>query len=149
MKKLALLTVFLALGAILFSTIGCSYRCENCEKVVHLTVLRGVNFDFDKYQIRPEGYPILDEDVKLLKNNPGYKVRIEGHCDIRGSDAYNKNLSIKRARTVYNYFASKGIADDRMTVEGFGRSRPLVPNTTPENMFKNRRVEIKIVERIK
>ncbi|MFH1874638.1 MAG: OmpA family protein [Pseudomonadota bacterium] len=148
MKRLALLVVVIALGAYAF-TVGCSGRCENCERVVHLTVLRGVNFDFDKYQIRPEGYQILEEDIKILQNDPKLKVRIEGHCDIRGSDAYNKKLSVKRAKAVYDYFVSKGISKERMVVVGYGRSRPLVPNTSEENMFKNRRVEVKIVERIK
>ncbi len=148
MKRLALLVVVIALGAYAF-TVGCSGRCEDCERVVHKTVLRGVNFDFDKFQIRSEGYPVLNNNIKILKNNPKLRVRIEGHCDIRGSDAYNKKLSIKRAKAVYNYFASKGISKRRMLIIGYGRSRPLVPNTTKENMFKNRRVEVKIVERIK
>ena len=73
-------------------------------------------------------------------------MRIEGHCDIRGSDTYNKRLSIKRAKTVYNYLASKGISKRRMIVIGYGRSKPLVPNTTEDNMLKNRRVEVILLQ---
>ncbi len=146
MRKLSLLIAILMLAAFA-AAVGCSARCVNCpDRVVHVTVLRGVNFDFDKAIIKPSGYPILDEDIKTLKNDPNLKVRIEGHCDIRGTDEYNQKLSERRAKSVYNYFVSKGIDQSRLSTIGYGRSRPLVPNTTEENMYQNRRVEVKILE---
>jgi len=137
----------LALGLV-FMLQGCNpKRCEHCgEKVVHVTVLEGINFAFDKADLLPIAYPILDKDVTMLKNDSNLNVVMEGHCDIRGSDEYNKKLSERRAKTVFNYFASKGIDKKRMSTIGYGRSKPLVPNTSEENMYKNRRVEVKIVE---
>lgn len=149
MKKAVQFVLAFAIGLFVVSQ-GCTgKRCENCERVVHKTVLEAINFAFDKADLLPIAYPILDKDVTTLKNQPDLKVRIEGHCDIRGSDEYNQKLSERRAKTVYNYFASKGIDKSRMSTIGYGRSKPLVPNTTEENMYKNRRVEIKIVEKIK
>ena len=150
MRKFTLFTAIFAI-ALLIQSQGCNpERCEHCgEKVVHVTVLEGVNFAFDKADLLPVAYPILDKDVTTLKNNSELNVIMEGHCDIRGSDEYNQNLSERRAKTVYKYFASKGIDKKRMSTIGYGRSKPLVPNTTEENMYKNRRVEIKITEKKK
>lgn len=149
MKKNIIATTILTCILIIFAA-GCTgERCLNCERVVHKSVLRGINFKFDSAAILENAYPTLNEDVKILKNDPKLKVRIEGHCDIRGSDAYNNKLSLRRARSVYNYFKKYDIDKNRMSIKGYGRSMPLVPNTSEENMYKNRRVEIKIVERIK
>lgn len=147
MRKFAIYSLSAALALFVLSQ-GCTgARCVNCgEKVVHVTVLEGVNFAFNKADLLPVAYPILDKDVTTLKNDPNLNVRIEGHCDIRGSDEYNMKLSERRAKTVYDYLASKGIDKKRMSTVGYGRSKPLVPNTTEENMYKNRRVEVKIVE---
>ena len=149
MKKAAIFITVAVLGLFVLSQ-GCTgERCKNCETVVHKTVLEGVNFAFNKADLLPIAKPILDKDVTMLKNDLSLKVRVEGHCDIRGSDAYNQKLSERRAKTVYHYFASKGIDKSRMSTIGYGRSKPLVPNTSEENMYKNRRVEIKIIEKTK
>lgn len=124
---------------------GCAGRCVDCPHVVKTVILEGVNFAFDKADLLPIAYPILEEDVHMLKANPELRVSIEGHCDIRGSDAYNQNLSERRAKSVFDYFVSQGIVPQRMTAIGYGRSRPLLPNTSEENMYKNRRVEVKII----
>lgn len=146
MKKIAILTAVLAVGLLTLSQ-GCTgARCIDCGTVVHTTVLEGINFEFDKATLLPIAYSILDKDVTMLKNDAALKVRAEGHCDIRGSDEYNQKLSERRAQTVLNYFVSKGIDKSRMSTIGYGRSKPLVPNTTEENMYKNRRVEVKIVD---
>jgi len=137
-------------GVIIFCLIitmqGCTgARCEKCGTVVHKTVLEGVNFAFNKSDLLPVAYPILDKDVTMLKNDPKLIVNIEGHCDIRGSDAYNQKLSEHRAKTVSKYFNSNGVDKKRLQTVGYGRSQPLVPNTTEENMYKNRRVEVKVI----
>jgi len=121
-------------------------RCKDCGKTIKIDRLEGVHFDFDKYAIRPAGKKILDEDIALLKRDPSLDISIEGHCDIVGGDAYNQRLSQKRADAVYAYFLGNGISADRMQTVGFGRSRPLVPNDTPDNRAKNRRVEIRIIK---
>lgn len=126
---------------------GCSgARCENCGKTIKIDRLEGVHFDFDKFAIKPAGKTILDEDVALLKKDKTLDISIQGYCDIVGSDAYNKILSEKRARAVYDYFLSQGIAADRMRTVGYGRSNPIASNKTPAGRAKNRRVEIHIIK---
>jgi OOP family OmpA-OmpF porin len=145
MKRLSILFVIISLFAATYAT-GCAGRCVDCPHVVKTVILEGVNFAFDKADLLPVAYPILEEDLRMLKANTKLQVSVEGHCDIRGSDAYNQKLSERRAKSVYAYFVSQGIAADRMKTIGYGRSRPLVPNTSEENMYKNRRVEIKIIK---
>lgn len=105
-------------------------------------VIQGLYFDFDKYDIKPKYMPLLDEVVTVLQNNPGVSVRIDGHTDSRGTDAYNQKLSERRAKSVYNYFTSHGISANRLTTKGWGESKPIRPNDTEENMQYNRRVEL-------
>ena len=105
-------------------------------------VLEGVNFDFNKSSLRPESYAILDGNIAKLKANTK-KVTVEGHTDNIGSDAYNDKLSNKRAKTVSDYFVSKGIDASRLTAVGKGESSPIASNDTEEGRFKNRRVELR------
>ncbi len=121
-------------------------RCEDCGKTIRIDRLDGVHFDFDKFVIKPAGRKILDEDIALLNKDSTLDISIQGHCDIVGSDAYNQKLSERRANAVYKYFVKKGIAANRMRSVGFGRKKPLVPNDTPANRAKNRRVEIHIIK---
>lgn len=145
MKRLSIPIIILVMAAAGILE-GCAGRCVDCPKVVKTHVLEGINFAFDKADLLPVAYPILEEDVRILKNNSNYNISIEGHCDIRGSDAYNQKLSERRAKSVFDHFVSQGIAPNRMTTVGYGRTRPLVPNTSEENMYKNRRVELKIIQ---
>jgi outer membrane protein OmpA-like peptidoglycan-associated protein len=101
-----------------------------------------INFDVDKASIRPESEPIIAEIVKLLEENPGLKIRIEGHTDNTGSAAHNQTLSEKRAAAVYGSLLAKGIAQSRLQSAGFGASKPIADNATEEGKAKNRRVEI-------
>jgi len=102
-----------------------------------------VLFDFDKYDIRSEAYPLLNEVVSLLKKNPGIEVEIQGHADNIGTAAYNQQLSENRAKAIVDFLVSRGIASYRLTSEGYGFSRPVAPNDTKEGRAKNRRVELK------
>nr|HPM41885.1 OmpA family protein [bacterium] len=88
-------------------TVGCRKMCERCGHVIKVTVLEGVNFDFNKATLKPEGKAILDKDALLLSEDGTLDVSIEGHCDIVGSDEYNQKLSEARARSVFEYFLSK------------------------------------------
>ena len=138
--------IVLTLAVSTFALAGCRQMCKRCGHTIKVTVLEGVNFDFNKATIKPAGKAILDEDVKLLSGDATLDVSIEGHCDIVGSDEYNQKLSEARARSVFDYFVSKGIAANRMKTVGYGRSRPIVPNDTEANRAKNRRVEINIIK---
>ena len=113
-------------------------------------VLRGINFDFDRANIKPEFEPVLDEAARILEENPNIRVTIEGHTDSIGSEAYNLRLSQRRANAVKRYLVSKGIADDRLETVGKGEAEPVAPNTlpdgrdNPEGRAMNRRAELKV-----
>lgn len=125
---------------------GCQQMCRRCGHTVKVTVLDGVHFDFNKWAIKPEGKAILDKDAELLKKDKTLDISIEGHCDVVGTDEYNQRLSERRAKVVFDYFASKGVDAKRMKTVGFGRKKPVAPNTTPEGRAKNRRVEVNIIK---
>lgn len=109
-------------------------------------VLRGVRFDFDKADIRPDARAILDEAAKTLKEEGAVAIVVEGHTDARGTEPYNLKLSQRRAAAVRQYLASKGIDASRLTVEAYGESKPVATNDTDEGRAQNRRVELNIKE---
>jgi OOP family OmpA-OmpF porin len=105
-------------------------------------VLERIHFDTGKWDIKPDAYPALDEVLAVLENNPVLRVEIEGHTDNVGSEAYNQKLSANRARAVMEYLVKKGVQPERLSSAGYGLSRPIAPNDTPEGRAKNRRVEL-------
>jgi OOP family OmpA-OmpF porin len=105
-------------------------------------VLDDVNFDFDKASLRPQAYPKLDAAAESLKGWGDGKVEVAGHTDSRGSEAYNMDLSLRRAESVRNYLISKDIPAERLVVKGYGESQPVADNATEEGRFQNRRVEL-------
>jgi outer membrane protein OmpA-like peptidoglycan-associated protein len=107
-------------------------------------ILRGVNFDFDKADIRPDARPVLDEAIATLKDAGDIDVAVEGHTDSVGSAAYNEGLSVRRARAVADYLARGGISPQRMEVTGFGENRPVASNDTADGRAQNRRVELNV-----
>ncbi len=114
-------------------------------------VLPEVYFETAKSEIKPESYPVLDDAAKtiakIFSGNATTKIKIQGHTDSRGSDKYNLKLSQDRAGAVKDYLVTKHNLDaERLIPQGYGESKPVVPNTTPENMAKNRRVEFVIVK---
>jgi OOP family OmpA-OmpF porin len=140
--------ILIALATLVLAT-GCQHmkaRCENCGKVIKVTTLRGVHFDFDKYAIKPEGVPVLQEDINLLNSDATLDISIEGHTDNIGSEAYNMQLSKRRAQAIYDYFIKNGISANRMNTVGFGKSRPITPNTGKSSRALNRRVEIHVIK---
>jgi OOP family OmpA-OmpF porin len=104
-------------------------------------VLRGVNFDFDKSNIRPDAAVILDEAVAALSGSSS-AVSVEGHTDWVGSDAYNQGLSERRAESVRRYLVEHGVDESRLSTVGYGESRPVASNETREGRALNRRVEL-------
>lgn len=112
---------------------------DPCRDVMRL---RGVEFDFDKSEIRPDAAVVLDAAAERLSECRDVNVRIEGHTDWIGTDAYNLGLSQRRADSVKRYFTGKGIAAGRLTTEGLGESRPITGNETREGRQRNRRVEL-------
>jgi OOP family OmpA-OmpF porin len=104
--------------------------------------LDSVLFDFDKAEIKPEGFPLLDEIVVILKKNPAMSVELAGHTDNVGTEAYNMDLSMRRSNSVAAYLVSKGIMRNRLATTGFGFKKPVALNGTKFGRSLNRRVEL-------
>jgi len=153
----------IATGGILGALIG-HYAFDKCEVTTTTTtavtppppppppvtkkkiVLRGVNFDFNKSNIRRDAAPILDEAVRTLKDNPGIRVEVDGYTDSIGSVGYNLRLSDRRAASVKRYLVSHGIDSSRLTTKGFGKSNPVASNDTADGRAQNRRVELVVLD---
>jgi len=110
--------------------------------------LKGVNFDFDKSNLRPDAVAILGEATEILKRYPDLRVEVAGHTDLCGPEDYNQKLSERRATAVYNYLTQNGVDAGRLTGPiGYGESRPLeqTPQTLPAcKSEKNRRTELNV-----
>jgi outer membrane protein OmpA-like peptidoglycan-associated protein len=104
--------------------------------------LYGVLFDFNKASLKPESDSVLGRLLGVLQKNVALKVEIQGHTDNVGSDAYNQKLSEARAHSLVTWLVQHGIAANRLTANGYGKTRPVAGNDTDEGRAKNRRVEI-------
>ncbi len=114
------------------------------EKII---ITQKIHFEFNKANIRPISFPILNDVVTLLNKNPEIKkIEIGGHCDSIGGDAYNLKLSQKRAQSVVNYLVKNGVDSSRLVAKGYGKSAPIADNNTTEGRAKNRRVEFTVLE---
>ncbi len=103
----------------------------------------GINFDFDRADIRPDSEPTLNEIAAVLKQNPKLEIYIVGHADIVGDFNYNVKLSKARAQAVVNALISRyGIEPHRVTAYGLGQTAPISSNDTDEGRALNRRVEL-------
>ncbi|GIV24231.1 MAG: OmpA family protein [Bacteroidia bacterium] len=118
---------------------------QKVEKGASLT-LRNVFFDFDKATLRPESEVELREVARLLRENPRWRVEVQGHTDSIGTASYNQTLSQRRAEAVRTYLIEQGIAAERITARGYGFTRPVATNRTGEGRALNRRTEIVFVE---
>lgn len=108
-------------------------------------ILKNVYFDVDKFDLKPESQGELNKLVLFLNANPEMRIEIGGHTDSDGDKKHNQLLSENRAKAVYNYLITNGIDAARLTYKGYGDTKPLVPNTSPENKKKNRRTEFTII----
>lgn len=109
-------------------------------------ILGGVVFDTGKSNIKSGFFPELDAIATTLNNNYSVKVEIQGHTDSVGRASYNMKLSENRAKSVMEYLVNKGIDPKRLSAKGFGLTRPMASNDTPEGRAQNRRVELKPVK---
>lgn len=112
-----------------------------------LTLKDVINFAFNSDVIERGSYGILDEVADIVLSNPEYAlIRIEGHTDDVGGDAYNLSLSDRRARSVVNYLLNKGIPPERMQAVGWGKAKPVSEGTGEASRALNRRVEFNIIQ---
>jgi OOP family OmpA-OmpF porin len=104
-------------------------------------VTHGINFDVDKATLRPESMGTLNQIKRILTQNPDLKFEIDGHTDNSGAAAHNLALSQQRADAVKDQLVSMGIDAGRLTTKGFGDTKPIASNATPDGKANNRRVE--------
>jgi len=107
--------------------------------------LQRVHFDFDQFTLSAEARDILTANAAYLQANSGVRVRIEGHCDERGSDEYNLALGERRAQAAKDYLESLGVAADRLETISYGEELPLDAGHDEAAWAKNRRAEFKAI----
>lgn len=107
-------------------------------------VLNNIFFETNKYDLKPESEVELNKLVAFLQNNPTIKIEISGHTDNQGTPQSNITLSENRAKAVYDYLVAHAINSGRLSYKGYGQTRPIATNDTPEGRQLNRRTEMKI-----
>ena len=98
-----------------------------------------IHFDFDKYVLTPRSMMILDDKAAYLREHPGVRVLVEGHCDERGSNEYNLALGDRRANSAKNYLVKSGVAESRITTISYGEEQPLCMQQSESCWSRNRR----------
>lgn len=104
-----------------------------------------IHFDYDKFNVKPEDRKILAEKASYLNAHSGVKVRIEGHCDERGTSEYNLALGERRAKAAQDYLVFLGISRDRLSTISYGEEKPLNQDQTEEAWVQNRRAHFDII----
>jgi OOP family OmpA-OmpF porin len=117
---------------------GCTLRGEY--------VLQGTEFETNSDRLTAESVQVLDDVVATLQRYPDLEFEIGGHTDSTGAAEYNEGLSLRRAQTVHDFLASKGISESRMTVRGYGETAPIETNDTDAGRAANRRVSLRVTE---
>lgn len=102
-------------------------------------VNQDIHFDYDRYDLSAEAKQTLNDKAEYMRGNPALMVIVEGHCDERGSNAYNMALGEKRSKAAAAYLEAMGIAPNRLETVSYGEERPLVMGTSEEAYAANRR----------
>jgi len=116
-------------------------------------VLKDVLYEFDKATLTEDSKGKLDHLFSIMEDNPKIEIELSAHTDSKGSDAYNMDLSVRRAKSCVDYLVSKGIPISRMTSRGYGETKPVAPNElpngkdNPEGRALNRRTEFKVTKK--
>ena len=121
-------------------SIGEEILAQSAEDTTLPWTLQDIFFDFDQMAIRRDAMPILEQNAKvLLKRYPNRQVLIQGHCDERGTEAYNFILGERRATAVKNYLVNLGVAASQLQVLSLGKSQPFCLQRTIPCFQQNRR----------
>jgi outer membrane protein OmpA-like peptidoglycan-associated protein len=127
---------------------GCPDRGRVVVTDTSIEILDMIYFEYDKAIIKKESYPILDAVAATMQGNPSIAlIEIQGHTDERGDDAYNLDLSDRRAKSVRQYLIDKGVNENRLTAQGYGETQPLDRRHNEAAWAKNRRVAFLILKR--
>ncbi len=103
------------------------------------------NFDVDKAVLKADDKNKIIAFAAYLSENASAKIVIEGHTDSRASEKYNESLAARRAIAVRDMLIAKGVKNDRIRVESYGETQPVIDNSTEENMAQNRRAVTKLI----
>jgi outer membrane protein OmpA-like peptidoglycan-associated protein len=126
-------------------TAGTDVRVTRQGDNLVLNMPSNVTFAYDSATVQPQFQATLDQVAQVLSQYNETYIDIYGHTDSTGSDAYNQQLSERRAESVAAYLESRGVQSARIGTRGFGETQPIAPNDTEEGRAANRRVEIRIV----
>ena len=121
------------------------FMAKSLEEINKEAPLEMIHFDYDKYFIRSDAKPVLEENATWLKKFSSARLLIEGHCDERGTEEYNLALGEKRAKSTLDYLISLGVSPDRMEIISYGKSQPLDPGHNEVAWQKNRRSQFTII----
>ena len=118
---------------------------EQPKRTLQESQFQTVYFDFDRYNLRPDAKAALDANYALLRDYPDVIVKIEGHCDERGTVEYNLSLGEKRAKAAMDYLSGLGISSSRLSIISYGKERPAVAGNNESAWSKNRRCEFRVI----
>jgi len=124
---------------------GVAVDSSGCTQKGSIT-LEGVGFEVNSADLTPESRPVLERVAADLKKYPQLRVELEGHTDSSGSDQYNLQLSQRRAQSVRDYLVSLGVAARQVEARGYGETKPIASNDTPEGRARNRRVMMSVLD---
>jgi len=119
---------------------------QTADNQLKLEIPSDISFDPGRYDIKPNLRPILDRFATTLNQNPVTRITIIGHTDSTGSDAVNNPLSVNRAAATRDYLVARGVATNRIAIDGRGSREPVADNGTTAGRAMNRRVEIFVAE---
>ena len=119
---------------------------QTADNQLKLDIPSDLSFDSGRYDIKPALHAVLDRFATTLNQNPVTTVRVVGHTDNVGSDAVNNPLSVNRAAATRDYLVSRGVAGNRIAIDGRGSREPIADNATAAGKARNRRVEIFVAE---
>jgi len=115
---------------------------QSAKAVAEVSALETVYFDFDKSDLRQDARNTLTKNAEiLLKSKQATKIKIEGHCDERGSAEYNLALGERRAKSAMQYLVTLGVQPDRLSIISYGKEKPAVQGNNEDAWAKNRRAE--------
>lgn len=120
---------------------------RDAQDRVQITFTDAVLFDLDSDRVKPGYFPALNQLAQALNTTPGARLLIVGHTDASGSEAYNQDLSVRRAVNVANYlYQFGGVAGGRVQAEGRGETQPVASNETDAGRAENRRIEVVVLD---
>ncbi|MEM9140473.1 MAG: OmpA family protein [Pseudomonadota bacterium] len=123
---------------------GTGAEVERDGNSLLVTMPAQITFDTARWDLKPQFYPALNDVAQTFNKYPESYIDVIGHTDSDGSDAYNQDLSQKRANSVSNYLSGRGVNQARMVAYGQGETAPIADNATAAGKAANRRVELRI-----